>query len=105
MAVRILVLLLWILPKAYRACGVWKDGSIGRFFGRDLKKLTDGWSIANRSIDGLAKRDSDGHSPRQMQAKKVVRVLDHEEGSASRRWAALDFGVIVESHVDHLWIR
>ncbi len=70
-----------------------------------MKKFTDGWSIANWSIDGLAKLDSDGHSPSQTQAKKVVRVLDHEEGSASRRWAALDFGVIVESHGDHSCIR
>ncbi|MDG2220601.1 MAG: hypothetical protein P8L85_04435 [Rubripirellula sp.] len=82
----------------------WQDDSDATVRCGDLKKSSDGWSIANLAIDGFPKLDSGEQSLVQMQTHQglvIVGVRDRQEGSVASGWVAIESGVVEESHGDH----
>ncbi|WP_235951166.1 hypothetical protein [Crateriforma spongiae] len=82
----------------------WQDDATATVQCADLKKSSDGWTLAPVEIEGLPELDTIDQSLVQMRQHDgllIVGVRDADDGNIGSGWFAIESGVVEEPHGDH----
>lgn len=82
----------------------WQDDESASVRCGDLRRSTDGWTLASLAIEGTPAIDDADQSLVQMRHHDglvVVGVRDSDDGKVGSGWFAIESGVIEEPHGDH----